>query len=1020
MRLKIYFLLIFVLLSLTSVFSQQLTLFPDLLVNGDPYINAIAQTAGGAYLIASRVDHVNGIPCGNLAKVDASGNLLSTFNKVIVDEFILKIASLADGKILVGGRFQHLNGVATSFARLNADGTIDGSFQPFPAVSSNYVSTFEVQADGKIILAGAFSVSGYSSLIRLNPDGSVDHSFATVNASSGYASNMVFDDNQNIFVSDEHTLFKLDKDGNPLPGFPVAVNPEGYFQTLCKFGGKVVIAGEFASVAGVARQNIAVINGDGTIDSRNWASHPFISDLVVTSNGDFVVNDLNTVTVYDSFGVNLGEIASDAPGKLFEDSSGGLLIAGTSILTAKGTPRPFLARLGPGYVLDNSFLCRAIYTNGIKAIVSQPDGKILLGGDYSMAGVGISTKRLVRIRPDGSPDNSFDPALATTDFVRAMDIQPDGKILVCTDKLLRLNKSGSLDNAFLFADQSEALTKVKFDNNAIYLSGDFNTIAGSPNRGIVKLKMDGSPDNTFVSGLPVNSFVTAFALQSDKKVIVAGNINRGGDIQALLRLNADGTLDNSFSVGHIAANGIWRVAVDSADQIYISGDFTEYNGTIYSRFLRLLPNGDIDNSYDPAVDFEINSTVYGLELLSNNEVVLGANVSNAQPSITVKDKNGNAVDKSFTHLGINSSTSATYFDGYTLYIGGRMVTQDQQLVSGIAYVNVNPAGGNVNGFQAVRNGPSVAQLSWTNNYTRAALLVLERSTANDQNFVAIDSLPPLTVSYDDSKTTAGTAYYYRIKAINTSSSTGYSAEAGIAPATSQTIDFEAVPAKTEEDYPFFLSAQASSGLPVSFSSTSNLITLSGNQVTITGPGRVSIKASQSGEGDFDAAPSVEQTFCINPAKPVINVVNLPGHAATLTSSAPAGNQWFLNNVAIAGATGTTFIANESGVYSLQVHADDCMSVFADDANLVVTGDIKFSSPDAVNISPNPVSDWLTISFGSEAQREICIFQIDGRQVESISAQSGDVQLNVGEYARGLYIIKVRTENAIVVKKLVKK
>ena len=61
----------------------------------------------------------------------------------------------ADGKILVSGSFTTLYGQPrNSIGRLNADGTLDTSFDP---EADDVVSSIAVQSDGQILLGGFFS-----------------------------------------------------------------------------------------------------------------------------------------------------------------------------------------------------------------------------------------------------------------------------------------------------------------------------------------------------------------------------------------------------------------------------------------------------------------------------------------------------------------------------------------------------------------------------------------------------------------------------------------------------------------------------------------------------------------------------------------------------------------------------------------------------------------------------------------------------------------------------------------------
>jgi hypothetical protein len=81
----------------------------------------------------------------------------------------------------------------------------------------------------------------------------------------------------------------------------------------------------------------------------------------------------------------------------------------------------------------------------------------------------------------------------------------------------------------------------------------------------------------------------------------------------------------------------------------------------------------------------------------------------------------------------------------------------------------------------------------------------------------------------------------------------------------QTIDFAPLPDRSEGDPPFALAATASSGHTVSFAILSGPATLAGNLVTLTGPGIVTIRASQPGDADHLAAPPVDRSFTVAPA-----------------------------------------------------------------------------------------------------------------------------------------------------------
>jgi len=77
--------------------------------------------------------------------------------------------------------------------------------------------------------------------------------------------------------------------------------------------------------------------------------------------------------------------------------------------------------------------------------------------------------------------------------------------------------------------------------------------------------------------------------------------------------------------------------------------------------------------------------------------------------------------------------------------------------------------------------------------------------------------------------------------------------------------------KTYGDADFDLSATASSGLPVSYTSSNTAVaTINGNTVHIVGAGAAVITASQAGNNNYDAAAPVTVTLTVNKAVQTIS------------------------------------------------------------------------------------------------------------------------------------------------------
>src|SRR5439155_21620324 len=131
-----------------------------------------------------------------------------------VDGRVNAIAVQPDGKVVIGGGFSTVKGgLRTSIARLNADGSLDNSFDPGSGANGG-VNAVALQPDGRLIIAGGFTtVNGIARkfVARLNADGSVDSSFDPGAVSAGVSSMALQPDGKQLVRDHEcgrrkHTL----------------------------------------------------------------------------------------------------------------------------------------------------------------------------------------------------------------------------------------------------------------------------------------------------------------------------------------------------------------------------------------------------------------------------------------------------------------------------------------------------------------------------------------------------------------------------------------------------------------------------------------------------------------------------------------------------------------------------------------------------------------------------------------------------------------------------------------------
>ena len=297
------------------------------------------------------------------------------------------IARQPDGKLVVVGDFTTFHGqTRNGIVRLEADGTMDSSFDVGTGakIGANAapVNAVLVQPDGKIIIGGDFtSYNGTTReyLARLNADGSLDTSF--VGPDFGQASGWSVES--------------------------LALQPDG----------KLLVGGVFFFSGGSFKAGLCRVTSTGSLDS--------------SFNG--VVEGAHATSTSDLRTVRAIQVLQD----------GKILIAG-GFTKFNNTTRGGLARLTSTGALDGAF---APTSNGsCDSILVQPDGRIIVGGDFTTFN-SVSANRLVRLSSVGvletsfsaaggaTPSGSFLPSIAT------LALQPDGKVIMGGDFMYFQNSS---------------------------------------------------------------------------------------------------------------------------------------------------------------------------------------------------------------------------------------------------------------------------------------------------------------------------------------------------------------------------------------------------------------------------------------------------------------------------------------------------------------------------------------------------------------------------------------------------
>ena len=138
--------------------------------------SVLAVQADGKVIVAGSFTAMNGTPRNRFARLNADGSLDTTFDPGTgFSNLPIELLALPDGKVLAMGSFGTYNGASVPrIIRLNSDGSLDGTFNA--SITANAVVSAAVQADGKIVVAGTFTaVNGESrtGIARLHSSGAL-------------------------------------------------------------------------------------------------------------------------------------------------------------------------------------------------------------------------------------------------------------------------------------------------------------------------------------------------------------------------------------------------------------------------------------------------------------------------------------------------------------------------------------------------------------------------------------------------------------------------------------------------------------------------------------------------------------------------------------------------------------------------------------------------------------------------------------------------------------------------------
>lgn len=247
----------------------------------------------------------------------------------------------------------------------------------------------------------------------------------------------------------------------------------------------------------------------------------------------------------------------------------------------------------------------------------------------------------------------------------------------------------------------------------------------------------------------------------------------------------------------------------------------------------------------------------------------------------------------------------------------------------------------------------------------------------------------------------------------------------------QAITFSAIAPITYKDK-VLVQASSSSGLPVTFTIVSGPGTLNANnEVQTTGAGSIVVRGNQAGNDLYLAAPPVDYTIVANKATQTVtfdqgpmvltvtDAFSLVGEASSglpLTYSIVSGSATIQStpSLVLVVVTGPPLTTATVTVKASQAGNENYLPASAEKT-------FQFNLPSGLEdesfgiaIAPNPATSTILVRLpSSPAIRSLGMKDILGREVLTIDAIQQEMTLDVEEFPRGIYIVRLSGDDDFV-------
>lgn len=238
-------------------------------------VEAITLQPDGKILVSGNFPSYNGIARNHIVRLNTDGSLDTGFNTGTgPDDQVIGIELLADGRMIIFGTFQNINGNQRArIARLLSNGALDTSFDPGSGAFGT-IRAAAIQPDGKIMIGGGFTEydgTARTRLARLNANGTLDATFNPAVGPNGDVLDVLLQADGRMLIAGmfgtyrntlRRNLARLNSDGSLDPSFAPGAGANFWVNCLTRQpDGRILVAGHLTGYAGASRQGVARVNG---------------------------------------------------------------------------------------------------------------------------------------------------------------------------------------------------------------------------------------------------------------------------------------------------------------------------------------------------------------------------------------------------------------------------------------------------------------------------------------------------------------------------------------------------------------------------------------------------------------------------------------------------------------------------------------------------------------------------------------------------------------------------------------